>query len=106
MALQGTLSTPDKVETSADVQTFPRSRWDKVDGVWTPTALGNYIKSETTTTTTFTAATKAACDTYKAAYTGEGAITITQENKVVNSWSLVLVERTTAYTWEPVEEEE
>ena len=97
MALQDTLDQPDKVETQSDPTLTPR--YNITGSTFT---LAGYVRRvEVTTTSTWTAATKAACENYKTAYTGTGGISITQQNNVVNSWQLVLVEQTIETTWEP-----
>jgi hypothetical protein len=103
MALQDILGTPDKVEPFSDVTTMPRGSWaiDGSSAVYT--ALGTMKRTEAGTTSTWTAATKAACDAYKDSYTGAGSISITQENGIVNSWQLVLVETEVTNAFTPAE---
>lgn len=100
MALKDVLGEPDKVETDSDVTAFHSRKW--VDDA--PVDIGVTKYTVTRTTSTWTAATKTACDLFKATYTPPsgktGSISITQENKVVNSWSLVLVEESKDHTFE------
>ena len=100
MALKDVLGAPDKVETDSDVTAVHFRKW--VGDV-----PGNIVLSKTTvtrTTSTWTAATKTACDSFKEVYTPPqgktGSISIRQENKVVNSWSLVLVEESKVVVFE------
>lgn len=99
MALQDILGTPDKVEESADVTTTPRGSYYINGSTFVYTAVGTFTREEKRTTKTWTAATRKACTDYKTAYTGTGSIDITQENKVTNSWQLVLVETTVTVTF-------
>jgi len=99
MALQDILGTPDKVEESADVTNTPRGVYYLNGELYDYRAVGTVNREEKRTTSTWTAATRKACTDYKAAYTGEGSIDITQENKVTNSWQLVLVETTVTVTF-------
>ena len=101
MALQDILGTPDKVEESADVTVTPRGSYSKSGITYVYTQRGEISRTETQTTSTWTAATRKACTDFKAAYTGGGSIDIMQENKVTNSWQLILVETTVEVDWLP-----
>lgn len=100
MALKDSLGTPDKVETDSDVTAVYHRKW--VDDA--PVDIGVTKWTVTRTTSTWTAATKSACEMYVQTYTPPsgktGSFSLRQENKVVNSWSLVLIEESKAVVFE------
>ncbi len=100
MALQSTLTTPDYVAVSTDIDVTPR--YNFVDGDWT--LAGNVITTTTRTRSVWTAATKAACETYQTAYTpGTGvkaSFSLNIQNQVCDAWQLELIEAEVAVTFE------
>jgi hypothetical protein len=100
MALQSTLTTPDYVSTSDDIDVSPR--YNLVDETWT--FAGNVITTTTRTRSVWTAATKAACETYQAAYTpGAGVkagFSLNIQNQVCDAWQLELIETEVAVTFD------
>jgi hypothetical protein len=100
MALQTTLTTPDYVATSDDIDVSPR--YNLVDGTWT--FAGNVVTTTTRTRSVWTAATKAACEAYQTAYTpGTGVkagFSLNIQNLVCDAWQLELTETEVAVTFE------
>ena len=101
MALKSVLGEPDKTETTTDVTSLDRFTWFFDGDKWTPEQVGKKVRTVATTTSTWTAATKQACETYVAGYVPpEGktaAFAITEENKVIKSYTLTLVLETVTY---------
>jgi hypothetical protein len=101
MALQTTLTTPDYVATSDDIDVSPRFNLSG-SGVWT--FAGNIITTTTRTRSVWTAATKAACEAYQTAYTpGTGVkagFSLNIQNLVCGAWQLELTETTVVVTFE------
>lgn len=115
MALKTVLGDPDKVEVLTDKAFHPLwvRRYDYEAGDYYTKLEGYMQVEETTTTSTWTAATRQACVDYQTMYTppmvpppaGSRKITagfnLTQENKVVNSWKLTLVVQDKTQTFVP-----
>jgi hypothetical protein len=103
MALQSELTTPDYVAVSTDIDVAPR--YNFVASVWT--LAGNVITTTTRTRSVWTAATKAACETYQAAYTpGAGVkagFSLNIQNLVCDAWQLELIETEVEVTFEAAE---
>jgi hypothetical protein len=101
MALQTTLTTPDYVAASTDIDVTPRYNIS-TGGVWT--FAGNVVTTTTRTRSLWTAATKAACEAYQAAYTpGAGvkaSFSLDIQNLVCDAWQLELTETEVAVTFE------
>ena len=102
MSLQSTLTTPDYAAESTDIDITPS--WGVVDGTWT--LNGNVITTTTRTRSVWTAATKAACETYQTGYTpGAGvkaSFSLNIQNLACDAWQLELTETTVAVTYEAV----
>ena len=100
MALQSTLTTPDYVAVSTDIDVTPR--YNLVGGTWT--LAGNVVTTTTRTRSLWTAATKAACEAYQTAYTPVAGVnagfSLNIQNLVCDAWQLELTEAEVAVTFE------
>ena len=94
----------DTTEDSIDLTVYERGTYDLTVSPATYTKTGTFKITKTTTTKTWVANTKAACDAYVDYYkaAGKASFSITVQNAIINSYQLAEVTTTTATSFTAV----